>query len=75
MRKLGKRNYSLISSGVKMLGTFDPNEIFTFFEEELLISQIDEIYSFLKWCHQNKETFGSGNYEEVFTKFKKSKKI
>jgi hypothetical protein len=74
MKKLGLRNYQLIASGVKMLGTYDPDEIFGVFIEDLLISQADTIEQFLRWVHENGKCFGSGNYEEVFAEFKKSTK-
>lgn len=69
MKKLGLRNYLLISQGVNMAGTFDPNEIFFFFEERLYFSEANTIWNFLEWVHKNGETFGSGNYEQVFKKF------
>ena len=70
MKKLGERNYILISSGVKMCGSYDPDEIFAAFEEELLCSQVDEIYEFLKWVHETGKKFGSGNYEQVFAEYR-----
>lgn len=72
MDKLGALNYSLISRGVKTHGSYDPNEIFYMFEEELYTDEVDEISDFLQWCHDNKKYFGHGNYEERFAEFKKS---
>jgi hypothetical protein len=69
MRKLGERNYLLISQGVKATGTYDPNEMFFFFEESLYINQADTIWNFLEWVHKNGKSFGSGNYEIVFKEF------
>ena len=69
MKKLGQRNYLLISQGVNMAGTYDPNEIFFFFEESLYINQADTIWNFLEWVHKNGKMFGSGNYEVVFKEF------
>ena len=71
MKNLNERNYLLISSGVKMCGTFDPDEIFPVFEEQLYCHEVDEIYEFLKWCHENNKKFGSGNYNKVFKEYKK----
>jgi hypothetical protein len=81
MKKLGARNYALISSGVKALGSYNPDEILFMFEEQLYVDQYEEIIAFLKWVHENHEKdsagpysgFGSGNYEKVFAEFKKSK--
>jgi hypothetical protein len=70
MKKLGVNNYNLISRGVKCMGTFDPNQIFCMFEEQLLMSEVDEIWNFLEWVHANDKTFGHGNYEAVFAEWK-----
>ena len=69
MKKLGQRNYLLISRGVGAAGTYDPNEIFFFFEESLYMDQADTIWDFLEWVHKNGKMFGSGNYEAVFKEF------
>jgi len=69
MKKLGFYNYTMISEGVKTIGTFNPEKIFFIFEEDLYVNESDTIYAFLNWCHQNNRTFGSGNYEEMFQKF------
>ena len=70
MRKLGIRNYTLISRGVKTHGTYNPDEILYLFEEELYAVQVKEIIAFLKWVHENNKTFGSGNYEQVFSEWR-----
>ena len=72
MKKLGAGNYALISMGVKTFGSYDPDEIFCMFEEQLYMGEASEIYNFLKWCHDNDKGFGHGNYEERFAEFKKS---
>ena len=72
MKKLGTTNYHLISRGVNITGTFDPEECFYVFEESLLVCDAQEVYNFLKWVHENKKTFGHGNYEKVFAEYKKS---
>jgi hypothetical protein len=74
MKKLGEKNFLIIARGVKMLGTFDPEKIFDIFAEDLYVKESKEIYNFLAWVHNNKKAFGSGNYELVFAKFKKSTK-
>jgi hypothetical protein len=74
MKRLGDRNFTLISRGAKTLGTLDPKEIFCCFEEDLYIDEIQEIYDFLAWCHETGHTIGWGNYEEVFQKFKRENK-
>lgn len=74
MKKLGSRNYLLIAQAVRMTGTFNPKDIFFFFEESLYIKQADTIWNFLEWVHENGKTFGSGNYEDVFKEFLSSTK-
>jgi hypothetical protein len=69
MKNLGERNYLLISGGVNMAGTFDPNVIFFYFEESLYVNQADTIWKFLEWVHNSNKFFGRGNYEEVFREF------
>lgn len=82
MRKLGERNYAIISQGIKTEGTFDPKENFCYFEEQLYIHEADTIWEFLAWCHAGgrephpvikldmpKRGFGHGNYEERFKEF------
>lgn len=72
MRKLGVRNYALISMGVKTMGSYDPNEILFLFEKSLYRNEVKEIIAFLEWVTEDKENraFGSGNYEQRFKEFK-----
>ena len=86
MKKLGDRNYLLISEGIKATGSYDPNEVFPYIEENLYMHESDTIWEFLQWCHDGgtephphiptlnlpKRGFGRGNYEERFKEFKKS---
>jgi len=69
MKELGRTNYVLIVQAVKCQGTFDPQEIFFMFEEQLYIHEADTVWDFLEWCHENDKAFGHGNYEEVFQEF------
>ncbi len=71
MKKLGDRNFTLISRGAKTQGTLDPDKILFMFEEELYVKEHEEVIAFLKWCHANGKTIGWGNYEDVFAEFKK----
>jgi hypothetical protein len=73
MEKLGDRNWTLISMGVKTFGTFNPHEIMFMFEEELYMDEAQEIEDFLRWVHESGRTLGHGNYEEVFAEWKGSK--
>ena len=71
MRKLGTYYYALISQAVKVDGSFDPNQIFFYFEEQLPYEGDDSqtIWDFLEWCHREGKRFGHGNYEQVFKEF------
>lgn len=73
MNKLGDRNYTLISMAAGSFGTFNPDKILVMFEEELYVDEYYEIVEFLQWCHDNNKTFGSGNYEYIFSEFKNMK--
>jgi len=70
MKKLGDRNWTLISMAVKTVGSFNPDEVLHFFEEELYMDESQEIEDFLQWVHDNGKTMGHGNYEKVFTEWK-----
>ena len=70
MVELGDRNYALISRGAQMCGTLNPDEIFPAFEEQLYCHEAQEVYDFLKWCHEENKLLGSGNYEQRFAEFK-----
>jgi hypothetical protein len=69
MKKLGSRNYLLISEAIKCEGTYNPEKIFCYFEENLFIDEADTIWGFLEWCHIENKPFGRGNYEERFKEF------
>ena len=70
MKTLSSRLYGLIAEGVKMTGTYDPDETLPAFEEQLTIAECAEITGFLRWCHENGKAFGHGNYQERFAEFK-----
>lgn len=69
MKRLGSRNYTLISEALKITGSYDPKETMYIFEESLYVHQSDTIRDFLQWCHDNSKGFGRGNYEERFSEF------
>ena len=71
MKKLGSRNYAVILPSIKSEGTYNPDEIFFWFEEQLFVDEADTIREFLEWVHLNKKYFGHGNYEDRFTEFLK----
>ena len=69
MKKLGERNFMLISMSMKTLGFNDWTDGLMH-EEEMYVDEIDEIIEFLKWLHKSGRPFGRANYEERFKEFK-----
>lgn len=69
MKKLNNKVEALILSGVSMSGSYDPDESFHYFEEQLTIEQAIYSRAFLAWVHEQKLKFGSGNINEVYTQF------
>lgn len=70
MRIFDERLYSLVSNAVKIFGTYDPEEIFSAFEEQLREDEALSLYGFLSWCHACDKTFGSENYAERFEEYR-----
>lgn len=73
MKKLGKRNYELISDSMNALG-FDSPQDALMNEEQMYVSEIGEILEFLKWLHKIDRPFGRANYEQRFAEFKRGDK-
>ena len=73
-KKITARQYHLMSNAVNTFGTFDPDEIMFMFEESLYCdsNESELIYDFLKYLHENKLAFGSGNYNEVYKEYLKA---
>lgn len=69
MKKLGRRNYSLLEIGIKQTGSYV--EAYHVVEESILISEGDIIYKFLNWVQDDVDNrrFGHGNYEQRFAEF------
>tara|TARA_R110000824_G_scaffold106610_4_gene251989 strand:- start:6769 stop:7023 length:255 start_codon:yes stop_codon:yes gene_type:complete len=84
MKKLGERNFLLLSQGINATGSYDPNEVFFFFEEQLYVHESNTIWAFLQWVTDGgtkvlhglklpKRGFGRDNYEERFKEFLKQR--
>ena len=65
------RNYTLITPVIREFGTFDPNEFFFMFEEQLYMHESDEIWNFLEWCHAENKCARTADVWELFIEFKK----
>ena len=72
MKKLGDRNWTLISNGIKTLGTYNPDEILGLFIMSLRIDEVKEIENFLRWLHKSGKIMDHGNYETIFSEWKKT---
>ena len=68
MKKLGNRNVSLISMGVKATGSFE--EGYYYVEEELYIDEADDIFEFCLWVDGEIGGGSSHNMEILFKAFK-----
>lgn len=71
MKNLGRANFLMIINAVIHRGTYNPEQIFCWFEERLYMNEVDTIYKFLKWVHEGKgnRNFDFNNYEERFQEF------
>ena len=70
MNKLGVRLYGLLSMSIKTSGSYAPDEVLPMIEEELTPAEYDELKGFLQWVTDNNKRFGSGNYEQMFSRYK-----
>jgi hypothetical protein len=70
MKKLGKRNFLLISLSMKTLGFHKPEDGMMY-EEQMYVHEGAEIWKFLEWLHKSGRPFGQINYEQRFKEFKK----
>lgn len=61
-----------MSSGVKSTGSFDPEEVMCYIEENCTMQELRLFGDFLSWVHRNNMSFGHGNYEEVVESYFRS---
>jgi hypothetical protein len=71
-KKFGRVLYNLVSDGIKCAGSYDPDEIFFYFEEDLTHDESIICYYFLKFVHENSLGFGHGTYDEVYAQFRET---
>lgn len=69
MKKLGARNYSILTIGIKATGSYVDG--YYMVEEQLYTKEADTIFKFLTWVENDKDNrgFGWGNYEDRFKQF------
>ena len=75
MKKLGKRNFMLMSLSLKMCGWWDGPSGAMMYEEQMYVSEAKELWAFAEFLYANQDTvsFGPINYEQAFKQFKSAK--
>ncbi len=73
MKKLNDKVISLMRNAVSTVGSYNPSECFFIFEESLTIEESIYTEAFLRWVHDNNKTFGSGNINDVYSEFTRTK--
>lgn len=70
--KIAKRfpKYELVADAVRSRGTYNPDEITFMFMEQLTVKELEQLTSFLDWVHRNGFTFGRGNKDIMWNKWK-----
>lgn len=58
-----------VVNGLKISGTYDPDETMYIFEESLTIEQASVMWKFLAWVNENKKAFNRNNMVEVLEEF------
>lgn len=71
LNKLSDKLRTLILMGTKQAGSYDPNNILCYIEEELTGEEAETAFAFLKWVYADKEAryFGHGNIDGVYSHF------
>jgi hypothetical protein len=72
MKVLNRTVRTLLLQGVEECGSYEPEEVLTYIEDSLCNLELVEIVGFLTWCSVNKETFGYGNIDQQFARYKES---
>lgn len=60
----------LLLKAVKQAGTYNPDEVLTFIEEDLTQEEYYTLYGLLDWCWKNNKTFGRENLGFVFGQYR-----
>ena len=56
----------VLGPAVRAVGSYDPDDVMPYIEERLTQQEYNIIFNFMLWVFENKKTFGSGNFMEVF---------
>jgi hypothetical protein len=63
---------TLLFIGLKAAGSYDPEAVLPHIEERLTVRESDVLQAFLRWCHENKRTFGRASLDIRFREFQRS---
>lgn len=74
MKKLGERNFMLLSMSMQTCGFNEPADAMMY-EEQMYVNEGREIWAFVEWLFKNKRPFGRANYEQRFSEFKKETNV
>jgi hypothetical protein len=69
MKRLGERNYTLLSHAVKITGNWV--DAYFMIEEKLYVHEGSTIFRFCDWLDEEYIAMGHGNYEDRFATFLK----
>jgi len=69
MKTLSKRNAFLISQGMNTIGFSDPEAVYYYIEENLLVNQAEKIHKFLKWLFATNRPYSEYNANERWGEF------
>ena len=72
MKKLSPKLKNLLLQGVKQVGSYDPDEVFPYIEEQLTGAEYVVAQGFLTWMCENDLTFGHGNINQRFDEYARS---
>lgn len=73
MKKLGARNYQIISQSIQHCGFNEPEDAMMY-EEEMYVDEVREIREFIQWLWETDRPFRRSNYEQRFAEFKSGEK-
>ncbi len=66
MKYISRHLYELLHNALRHAGTYEPEIVLSYVEEQLTAKEHGTLFPFLLWCHENGKTFGRGNYDERF---------
>lgn len=75
MKRLSEKCKTLIGQAVRTFGTYDPDEVLPYIEEELTGAEYNTVNKFLSYLHTNNLCYGWGNFDEVWIGYLEDKNV